>query len=165
MQNQKRILTSFYFLTLSLSGLWSQQSVHASGGNASGTGGTVSYSIGQVAYASASSDAGQVNQGVQQANLVIMVGQNDPVADVTVGFYPNPVHNDAFLSLESGHDGLNTADLSYVLFSVYGTLIQEKEISRNITAVPMDHLPDGVYLLRVIHDQKTIHTFKVVKTN
>lgn len=165
MQNQIRILFSTYLLTLSLSGLWSQQSVHTSGGEASATSGTVSYSIGQVAYVSAISDAGQVNQGVQQANIVIMVGQTDPIPDVTISFYPNPVHNDAILNLSSGNDGLNTSGLNYLLFSVYGTLLMENEISHITTPVPMDHLPDGVYLLKVAHDMKTIKTFKVVKTN
>lgn len=165
MQNQIRILLTTYFLTISLSGLWSQQSVHASGGNASGTSGTVSYSVGQVAYTSTISDAGQVNQGVQQANPVIMVGQTDPVSDFTIGFYPNPVHNDALLSLGDGKEDLNVSGFSFLLFSIYGTLIMEKEISHRTTPVPMDQLPDGVYLLKVARHNMTINTFKVVKTN
>lgn len=165
MQNQIRLLFSVFFLTISLSGLWSQQSVHSSGGNASGASGTVSYSIGQVAYTSAISDAGQVNQGVQQGNPVIMVGQTDPVSDFTIGFYPNPVHNDALLSLGDGKDDLTVSGFSFLLFSIYGTLIMEKEISHRTTPVPMNQLPDGVYLLKVARDNMTINTFKVVKTN
>ena len=165
MQNQVRLLFSAYFLTISLSGLWSQQSVNSSGGNASGTSGTVSYSIGQVAYTSSISDAGQVNQGVQQGNPVIMVGQTDPLSDFTIGFYPNPVHNDALLRLGENKDDLNVTGFSFMLFSIYGGLIMEKEISHHTTPVPMNQLPDGVYLLKVARDNMPINTFKVVKTN
>lgn len=43
-----------------------QQSVNTTGGNASGSGGSVSYTVGQVVYTYHSSVSGQMNQGVQQ---------------------------------------------------------------------------------------------------
>lgn len=164
MQDLVRFLTILFFITSSLSGLWSQQSVHTAGGDASGAGGFLSYSVGQVAYTSVSGDGGQVSQGVQQSNLVIMVGQNEPDPDISIRFYPNPVHEDAFIELAPGQNGVNTKSLSFLMYTLYGTLIQQKEIARGTTIVPMDNYPDGMYIVKVVRDHVTIKTFKVVKT-
>jgi hypothetical protein len=165
MQDLFRFLAILYFITSSLSGLWSQQSVHTAGGDASGLGGSVSYSIGQVAYTSVSSDDGQVSQGVQQSNLVIMVGQNEPDPEITIGFYPNPVQDEAFLQLAQGHNEIGSQRLLFLMYTMYGTLIQQKEIVRETTIVPMDNFPEGMYILKVVRNHATIKTFKVVKTN
>lgn len=53
-------------LTVGIGQLQAQNIVLASGGNAMGTGGSVSYSIGQLDYISVSGSYGSVSQGVQQ---------------------------------------------------------------------------------------------------
>ena len=63
--NVKLILSALGF-TLALGSSYAQQSVNTTGGNASGSGGSVSYSLGQVVYTYHSSPSGQMNQGVQQ---------------------------------------------------------------------------------------------------
>lgn len=57
-----------FLLTISMGSLQAQKAVDASGGDASGTGGTVSYSIGQIDYMALSATSGKVNEGVQQPN-------------------------------------------------------------------------------------------------
>jgi hypothetical protein len=47
----KKTITSFAFLLLGLGGLQAQESPTAAGGEATGTGWTASYSLGQVVYA------------------------------------------------------------------------------------------------------------------
>ena len=54
------------FIFISLVSI-SQESVNASGGNATGSGGSISYTIGQIDYIEASGVGGSVNQGIQQA--------------------------------------------------------------------------------------------------
>lgn len=46
-------------------------------GNATGTGGTSSYSIGQVVYASATGTNDSVNQGMQQPFEIFILGNDD----------------------------------------------------------------------------------------
>lgn len=53
------------FFLLSLTGLQSQEAILTSGGNASGSGGTVSYSIGQTFYTTYMGANGSVSHGVQ----------------------------------------------------------------------------------------------------
>ncbi len=52
----------------------SQESANASGGDATGSGGTVAYSVGQVVYTSNTSSSGTVDQGVQHAFEIYTVG-------------------------------------------------------------------------------------------
>ena len=58
------LLTLFFFITQII---FSQETLSTSGGNASGLGGSSSFTVGQVFYTSNSSIAGFVSQGVQQA--------------------------------------------------------------------------------------------------
>ena len=66
----KKTMTSFAFLLLGLGGLQAQESPTAAGGEATGSGGTASYSIGQVVYTTNTGTNGSVAQGVQQPFVI-----------------------------------------------------------------------------------------------
>ncbi len=65
----------FNILTIMLLfiGLHAQESTTASGGEASGDGGTVSYSVGQVVYGTHSGTTGSVSEGIQQAYEISVI--------------------------------------------------------------------------------------------
>ena len=74
----KKTFISAAFLLLGLGGLHAQESVNSSGGEATGTGGTASYSVGQVVYTTATGTNGSVAQGVQQPyEISTTVGINE----------------------------------------------------------------------------------------
>ena len=50
MKNTKMKLITMLLLSLGFTGLNAQEAIPATGGEASGSGGTVSYTVGQVAY-------------------------------------------------------------------------------------------------------------------
>jgi hypothetical protein len=60
------LITVFIALELNLAGLHAQNAMFASGGVGSGTGGSISYTIGQVGYKSNSSTGGLAALGIQQ---------------------------------------------------------------------------------------------------
>jgi hypothetical protein len=62
MKNQIYILLLFSFICTANA----QESILASGGNCAGSGGSASYSIGQIGYSNSSNNFGSVNDGVQQ---------------------------------------------------------------------------------------------------
>ncbi len=64
MRHKKKI-TCLVFLLLGLGGIHAQESVAATGGEATGISGTASYSVGQVFYTTHTTTAGSVSQGVQ----------------------------------------------------------------------------------------------------
>ena len=60
------LITVLLAFTFSLSTSLAQEIIPASGGNAEGVGGSVSYSVGQVFYSIHAADVGSVAEGVQQ---------------------------------------------------------------------------------------------------
>jgi len=75
MRYKKAKLIAAFLLGIGLTGLQAQESVTASGGNASGAGGTVSYSVGQVVYKTNTGSNGSEAQGVQQPyEISVIIG-------------------------------------------------------------------------------------------
>lgn len=140
---------------------YSQQSLTASGGNAIGTGGTSSYSVGQITYTSQSGTGGLVNLGVQQPYEIVTLGKDDfAEINLVISAYPNPTKD--LLHLVITDDKWN--DLSYQLFDMNGrTLVNLNKITAPEMSVSMQELQQGIYFLTVSSNKKTIKTFKIIK--
>lgn len=146
-----------------LSGIWAQDAVLTSGGDAAASQGSVSFSVGQVAYTSQSSQSGVVNAGVQQPVKVIMVGNEEPLSDVTLGIYPNPTMDNLILELSGEYPEVGL--YSFSLFDLCGKPLLKERLLSNSVMVPLDAYANGMYLLKVSHNNDVIKTFKVIKTN
>ena len=85
--------------TFFLSTVSAQESVNATGGDASGSGGSASYSVGQVVYTTNVGTNGSVSQGVQQPYEISVVTAIEEAKGInlTVTAYPNPTTD--YLSL------------------------------------------------------------------
>lgn len=137
-----------------------QQGVVSSGGNATGSGGTSSYTIGQIAWNMLSSSSGTVLQGVQQPyEISVISGIDDYEVSLNYVAYPNPT-TDA-ITLNIGNTDLN--GLKYQLYSVVGVLLQEKVIEAAETEIHLESYPTSTYLLRIVKDNLMIKLFKIVK--
>ncbi|MEJ5266144.1 MAG: hypothetical protein WHT29_12590, partial [Bacteroidales bacterium] len=92
MRHKKLKLSAIILLGLGLTGLQAQESVNATGGNAFGSGGSVSYSVGQVVYTTNSGTNGSVAQGVQQPyEISVVTGLEEAKGiNLSVSAYPNP---------------------------------------------------------------------------
>ncbi len=70
-----------------------QQTPVAAGSNATGSGGTVAYSVGQVIYTTNSSGSGTVTQGVQQPfEISAVVGAGNPDINLGMTCLSNPTN-------------------------------------------------------------------------
>ncbi len=81
-----------------------QNTIPASGGNASGGGGTVSYSVGQIVYTTNTSvSSGSVAQGVQQPFEISVITAIEQAEDITLvcSVYPNPASDFLTLKVEN----------------------------------------------------------------
>ena len=91
MQFKKQTLSAIFLLAIGLTGLKAQQATTTSGGNASGSGGSASYSVGQVVYTTNTGAGGSVSQGVQQPyEISIVSGIEEQGITLTCTAYPNP---------------------------------------------------------------------------
>src|SRR6478736_6197668 len=133
MKNRKTIALLVCFVAPIMQ---AQQGSTATGGNASGNGGSISYSIGQVAYATYSGANGTVScGGVQQAYEISEVLNLPEFKDISLQLqaYPNPTVD--FLTLNIGDSELS--GLNFQLFDIGGKLIERKKITSNIETISM----------------------------
>ena len=86
MRNMK-ISVSTVFLFLCSPFLYAQQSTNAGGGDATGTGGSAAYSVGQVAYTSNIGTGGTESQGVQQTYIISTVGSEEPSLNYSLSVF------------------------------------------------------------------------------
>lgn len=154
----KNTITSAVFLLLGLGGLHAQESINGSGGEATGAGGTASYSVGQVVYTTATGTNGSVAQGVQQPfEISIMVGINETTINLELSVYPNPTTN--YLTLKTD----DNANLSYQLIDLQGKVIENKKVTANSTTIKMEELPKAIYFLNIKDNNQKVKTFKIIK--
>ena len=103
MQNKKLMLISFFLFCFGLIGLQAQKAIVISGGNASGSGGTSSYTVGQVFYHTLAGTNGSVSQGVQQPfEISVVTGIEEAMAiQLMISAYPNPTVDFLILKVEN----------------------------------------------------------------
>ena len=157
MKNKK--LCATLLLGFSLTATYAQQAVTTAGGDASGTGGSVAYSVGQTTYTSNFGTTGMVAQGVQQPfELTIITGLEVTDVKVHLSAYPNPTANYLMLEIDN-YD----RDLTYQVYDISGKLLESKTIGSNSTIIIMEQLATGSYFLKVTQNNTLVKTFKIIK--
>lgn len=139
------------------------QTVHevisASGGDATGSGGSVAYSVGQIVYTTNTGATGSVAQGVEQAFEISSVGLVETDLSISLQIYPNPTSD--FLTLKV--QDYNNENLSYELFDEQGKLLSKKKVITQETQVAMSSFPRAIYFMNVLQENKKVQTFKIIK--
>ena len=158
---QKRLKISAFLLLLAGLGIHAQGLPLTSGGESTGNGGTVSYSIGQVFYETKNGSEGSVAEGVQQAYEISIVTalEGSKSVNVMVNAFPNPTQNDLTLTVEN----LNLSTLSFQLYDLEGNLLQKEKITSFTTIISMATFLPATYFLKVMQGNKEIKTFKIIK--
>jgi Secretion system C-terminal sorting domain len=158
---RKKVKLSFCFLFfLGLTGLQAQEAITVTGGNASSSGGSVSYSLGQVVYTTSSGSNGTVSQGVQQPfEISTVTGTKETNITLQCVVYPNPTNDYIKLKIVN----YKTGKLFYQLYDINGKLLENKKAEDNETNISMENLVSGTYLLKVTDNQKEVKTFRIIK--
>lgn len=160
MQDKKFTLGALLLLFIGLAGIYAQEVIPATGGEASGSGGSASYSVGQTVYTTVQGTNGSLAQGVQQPyKISIVSGMEELGINLYVSVYPNPTIG--FLQLIIENKSLK--DFSYQLYDMNGKLLENKKTTNNETSVVISNFLPGIYFLKVIEGNKEVKTFKIVK--
>lgn len=151
----------FFAFFLSLLQLHAQQSINSSGGNVTGIGGTVNYSIGQVVYTTNKGTSGYVAQGVQNAYVITVLKTVAEVNDIMLSIfvYPNPSSEYILLDILD----FEISNLSYQLYDLNGKLLKVEKITESKTNIIINHLIPAIYFLKVFKDNNEIKIFKIIK--
>lgn len=156
-------MKKFILFTFMMTGVlvsYAQQGIHSAGGNATGSGGSVSYSVGQVFYSSQSGSNGALIQGVQQPfELIVTEVKEVSTSTLKCEAYPNPAVKELNLRI-SGEQPENG---NWKLIDARGVSILNGEIRTAETLIPMNAVPMAAYTLRVFSGKKQIKSFKIIK--
>jgi hypothetical protein len=144
-----------------LSLLKAQEAVPAAGGTITGSGGSVSYTVGQVAYTTVTGTGGTVIQGVQQPYIISVISEVPEASEISLDLtvFPNPASHYVMLKVEN----LELKSLACQLFDADGKLLQNIKIEDKLTTIPMDDLLRATYFLKVMKEGREIKVFKIVK--
>lgn len=138
-----------------------QETVSATGGDGLGSGGTVSFSVGQINYTTNVGVNGLVSQGVQQPfeiSIVTAVELSNET-NLEIVAYPNPINSFLILKIENFHQ----LNLSYHLYDFLGKLLLEEHVNADKSIIKTELLPKAIYFLKITNNSKPIKTFKIIK--
>jgi opacity protein-like surface antigen len=159
----KRKSIQCFFLMLMLvpvALLKAQSAVLATGANATGSNGSVSYSVGQVTYQVKGSNR-EVSEGVQHAYEIITLA-TDEASQIEEGgilLYPNPFKDYLYLDFTTNSYKGST----YQLFDAQGKLVKTDKINQTKSEFNFSDLPSAMYIIRINQEGKNIKTFKIIK--
>jgi hypothetical protein len=161
MKQQRRILSIFFLLGFCIAIVQGQEAIPATGGNVSGSGGSVSYTVGQLVYNTFPGTNGTLAQGVQQPFEISVVTGIEDTKDIflEIEVYPNPAKD--YLKLKIGN--YDIVNLSFQLYDIKGNLLLRNRVDGNETIISMNPFIPSTYFLKVIDKNKVIKIFKIIK--
>ena len=153
-------------LTLLLAGLLcgnlaqSQESTNSSGGDATGSGGTVAFSIGQVFYTKNTGSSGSIAQGVQYAYEIFTFGIKETELNISLTAFPNPTSENLTLQVSD----YNNEKLSYQLFDMQGKQLSNGQVTAQQTQININGLPSATYFVNVLNQEnQKVQSYKIIK--
>jgi len=160
----KSVYKVFCILTLCFCGfthLQGQQAVVATGGTATGSGGSVTYTVGQVAYQTYTGSSGSVAQGVQQPWEISTPVAVEDTEDISLlmNVYPNPTSGAFKLVVGT----LENRNLRFRLYDMNGVLIQDQKIDSEETEIFLQNISSSIYFLKIMDSNREIKVFKMIK--
>ncbi|MBK8497538.1 MAG: T9SS type A sorting domain-containing protein [Flavobacteriales bacterium] len=136
-----------------------QSGTVATGGDASGPGGSISSSIGQVGYRAVVSAGGTVGEGVQQAYEYLVLPVYDQVSAWMAFVSPNPTSDGITVQLTDVLEGKPR----FELLDAEGQLVRAGQLASSHAFIPMQELPSASYLLLLYHAGGDHTVFKILK--
>lgn len=160
MMNKIRSLAlTFCFIGCAVLNLKAQSGIVPSGGNATGTGGSISYTIGQIDFIEASGTGGTCNQGIEQPyEIFVMPIIIQTEFDLGVRIYPNPFTEYIILSYKE----IARQNSNYIIYDVQGKIILQNKLAGEETQINMAELSSGIYYIKLV-DNKDVRAFKLIK--
>ncbi len=150
----------FIILILVSAGVtFAQEVISAAGETKSNSGYEVSWTVGEPAIQTLSSESNTLTQGFHQTELIITA--LDEITDLKnlISVFPNPTHRFAVVKYKN-----IPKQNTYRLFNLSGKLLESKEINSTETQVDLARFAEGTYLLKIVQDNgNPLQTFKIIK--
>lgn len=151
----------FLIIFIGFSKIYAQQAIVAAGQDATGVGGTISYSISQIGFTTNLGSSGSVSQGVQQPfEISVFLGTEEVLGiSLRITVFPNPTTDFITMSVEN----YEFETLQYQLYDNNGKMLLGEKTNKLETKIEIGNLPTAVYFLKIFNQNKEIKTFKIIK--
>jgi hypothetical protein len=148
----------FVFFVFSFVPSFGQYSISTTGGHIKSTGGSTSFTVGQVAYVFKKGNVHYLNEGVQQ----VYTKKTTPIEELVylkeVQLYPNPTQETFTLIMSSKED----VQVRYTIMDYLGKEIRNGDILTEKSEISLVDLPSGNYFIS-LKSKKEHRIFKMVK--
>jgi hypothetical protein len=154
---KKSIIPIVVFISFGFSS-FGQNALSAAGGHFKSSGGSTSFTVGQVAYVLKKGTGSYLNEGVQQ----VYTKKTTPIEELVylkeVQLYPNPTQETMNLILSSKED----VQVRYIIMDYLGKEIRNGNILSEKSEISLRDLPAGNYFIS-LKSKKENRIFKIVK--
>lgn len=136
-----------------------QNAVVAAGVKATGTGGSISYSVGPIIFKKP--DGSAASTGLQQPYEIMTLG-TPSISASTIGltYYPNPTDSNLHLILNQS----SFESYAYEVLTLEGkVVVASHSIGSSDTLIDLASQPTGIYLVTVRYNHEILKTFKIIK--
>ena len=156
------ISTLILLLSLQSQILLAQSGTVSTGHVATGTGGTVEYTVGQVVYVTAIGSNGSVSAGIQQPFVIQAITAIDN-KDINLIYtlYPNPTSDHIILNIEN--QIVDPDGSYYTIYDVKGEVVKNGQIIGRETHIQMKELKSATYLIKTYLNKEDAKIFRVIK--
>jgi hypothetical protein len=140
--------------------LFAQQDILSASCDATGNGGTVSWSVGEVAYSAWSNATGTLTEGVQQPYEIFnMAGIEEFESDPEFIVFPNPTTGKVTLKFFDR----NLKNLYSCIYDMDGKLLHRVAVDSEEVSIPMDDFKPATYFLVILEKDQPVKTYKIIK--
>ena len=156
----KKVFSTISLILLVVMSLSAQSALVGTGGEASGSGGSVSYSVGQIAVQSNSEGSTSISEGVQQPFTERDRAQQG-IGEIAVrmSVYPNPTADNVVLECDE-----TAGQLIYTLFGTNGQVLQQGTYKGGQHQIALEQYGAGNYMLQVATpDKSKMNVYKIIK--
>ena len=167
----KKELRKHFFLCalfpfLFVLGLKAQVATLVAGSEATGNGGSISYTVGQLINTTNTGANGSLLHGVQQPfEISILSGLKDNGIELMFNVYPNPTTENLILNIS---DNSNDENLYYQLYDLKGVILLSEKIQGAQIIVPLNNYLPSTYFIRIMKSKdgisgQELKVFKIIK--
>lgn len=159
MNYMRQKLCALLWIAIGVTEIRAQVAIPSSGGRASGAGGSMAYSIGQVINATNTSTKGSVIESIHQAFEISVITTSEENKGLSLTAYPNPTWD--YLMLKVDQRDIKT--FHFQLYDINGNVLRSEQISEVDTKITMSNLSSSIYFMRIIKGNREVKTFKIIK--
>lgn len=155
----KTTVLLFFLIGLNVSHIKAQESISSISGLGTGSGGSISFSVGLIIYKTLVGPNGSISPGDQQPReLSTEFITLNP--SVSASVFPNPVSDVFSIKIED----FQSNNFTYQLSDLYGKIVANNSLDYYVTEISLNDLSKGIYFLRIVKNNKQVQTIKVIKS-